>query len=112
MLKQAVGHGGHSALPQPPSGGCVLKPTRLPAFRGRILQPPSGGCVLKPAGKCQIKLVNVPAAFRRLCVETSKLVRVYEKGRPAAFRRLCVETLPISPFDFAVRASRLQAAVC
>ena len=56
----------------------------------RPAQPPSGGCVLKQAMS----------------------LSVYALADPAAFRRLCVETLPISPLDFAVRASRLQAAVC
>ena len=38
-------------------------------------------------------LVRVPAAFRRLCVET-KFQRVKkQKSVPAAFRRLCVETM-------------------
>ena len=75
-----------------------------------------------------------PAAFRRLCVETAKYCRIYEKGRPAAFRRLCVETsllrrLLIKGIPAAFRrlcvetgllplansnksSSRLQAAVC
>ena len=36
---------------------------------------------------------DVPAAFRRLCVETELLpVKTNSKG-PAAFRRLCVETV-------------------
>ena len=34
-------------LLQPPSGGCVLKPTNNEPIRGCIMQPPSGGCVLK-----------------------------------------------------------------
>ena len=33
-----------------------------------------------------------PAAFRRLCVETARLHRVGVRLYPAAFRRLCVET--------------------
>ena len=32
---------------QPPSGGCVLKPTMANASVDADLQPPSGGCVLK-----------------------------------------------------------------
>ena len=34
----------------------------------------------------------VPAAFRRLCVETPKSRRIWQNAYPAAFRRLCVET--------------------
>ena len=33
---------------QPPSGGCVLKPTRVFCHISLRHQPPSGGCVLKP----------------------------------------------------------------
>ena len=33
---------------QPPSGGCVLKPSFPTAVCFAALQPPSGGCVLKP----------------------------------------------------------------
>ena len=36
------------ALPQPPSGGCVLKPLPNYAHYTHANQPPSGGCVLKP----------------------------------------------------------------
>ena len=35
----------------------------------------------------------VPAAFRRLCVETTPLMLTVFALRPAAFRRLCVETV-------------------
>ena len=34
-------------------------------------QPPSGGCVLKQADKRSAGLFAAPAAFRRLCVETT-----------------------------------------
>ena len=41
---------------------------------------------------------GLPAAFRRLCVETRK----YEYGvyvdEPAAFRRLCVETVELAEY--------------
>ena len=36
----------------------------------------------------------VPAAFRRLCVETPLPTTVDPTKTPAAFRRLCVETFP------------------
>ena len=39
-----------------------------------------------------------PAAFRRLCVETSYEMSGIELTQPAAFRRLCVETLILSDF--------------
>ena len=111
MLKQTaiVQSVGRSA--QPPSGGCVLKPCRRGLEKYRPRQPPSGGCVLKrphqknqpyhhpqpPSGGCVLKppeqekqaLQVVPAAFRRLCVETAN-------GRTYAL----------------AYASRLQAAVC
>ena len=34
----------------------------------------------------------MPAAFRRLCVETKKIRNSFPYPPPAAFRRLCVET--------------------
>ena len=57
---------------QPPSGGCVLKHELYQPFAAFDIQPPSGGCVLKQnnATACDIK--NLPAAFRRLCVETGR----------------------------------------
>ena len=56
---------------QPPSGGCVLKQSIPFQRRPRIIQPPSGGCVLKlPLSRHGIPIA-MPAAFRRLCVETS-----------------------------------------
>ena len=78
-------------------------------------QPPLGGCVLKRDYRNNPKRQPIPAAFRRLCVETVKrasldltrsqpplggcvlklLKNSTENGEfkhPAAFRRLCVET--------------------
>ena len=99
---------------QPPSGGCVLKPQDCQAAYQACYQPPSGGCVLKrvfnrgidkpipqpPSGGCVLKQEatgikseeTVPAAFRRLCVETQWRVHTRSGNVPAAFRRLCVET--------------------
>ena len=57
---------------------------------GGTSQPPSGGCVLKLFQKSINKIAIFPAAFRRLCVETTK-------SRSTGRRRV---------------ASRLQAAVC
>ena len=77
---------------QPPLGGCVLKHHITLDSRGFHNQPPLGGCVLKPANGIGYMAGNVPATFRRLCVETSKRNRLHGRQRPAAFRRLCVET--------------------
>ena len=76
-------------------------------------QPPSGGCVLKLAVLYLFVLLLLPAAFRRLCVETEtrqqKNRRIHqppsggcvlklafaagnEFNRSAAFGRLRVET--------------------
>ena len=35
-----------------------------------VTQPPSGGCVLKLRRPRTAQTIYVPAAFRRLCVET------------------------------------------
>ena len=79
-------------IPQPPSGGCVLKQkslisitkTRAAAFR-RL-------CVETSLEMVKMNLQQT-AAFRRLCVETSVKVWSYAICTAAAFRRLCVETL-------------------
>ena len=57
-------------------------------------QPPSGGCVLKQRLEMHQSNTDPPAAFGRLCVETTFITD--GKGRliPAAFGRLCVETKP------------------
>ena len=83
-------HGGGRNRNQPPSGGCVLKPsgTRIPANGSG--QPPSGGCVLKQSVWVVFEGSVVPAAFGRLCVETDISV-----GQPVT-----------------KGASRLRAAVC
>ena len=56
-------------------------------------QPPSGGCVLKPDYMKFGAVREIPAAFRRLCVETRYAPSRYLETVPAAFRRLCVETI-------------------
>ena len=58
-------------------------------------QPPSGGCVLKQDNRDNFVHTNYPAAFRRLCVETSLKVALNLSVNPAAFRRLCVETFAL-----------------
>ena len=89
---------GHESEPlkglvQPPSGGCVLKPSTKMGRSLKSFQPPSGGCVLKhtilhiaihlsyqpPSGGCVLKLLNP--------------VRLHKQTMPAAFGRLCVETM-------------------
>ena len=77
---------------QPPSGGCVLKHLQVPVCFYPPVQPPSGGCVLKPFPPLYQESAEMPAAFRRLCVETLHASCVKLICWPAAFRRLCVET--------------------
>ena len=56
---------------QPPLGGCVLKPIRFIEDIAEQIQPPLGGCVLKRGILEQMGYGSqIPAAFRRLCVET------------------------------------------
>ena len=62
---------------------------------------------MKPKG-----VIDRPAAFRRLCVETSKSTNKPALFIPAAFRRLCVETATLLGAKQFKGASRLQAAVC
>ena len=59
---------------QPPSGGCVLKPTMANASVDADLQPPSGGCVLKRLFEKQPDKTLKAAAFGRLCVETVSIM--------------------------------------
>ena len=81
---------------QPPSGGCVLKPSLPTDRQGIEYQPPSGGCVLKPSF-WQILHSLPSAAFGRLCVETGSGDPMVSYQETAAFGRLCVETIsPIS----------------
>ncbi|WP_432757679.1 hypothetical protein [Neisseria flavescens] len=49
----------------------MLKLIKLWVKFGVFPQPPSGGCVLKLYYRGLGKLMFYPAAFRRLCVETS-----------------------------------------
>ena len=90
VLKRAWLHQCRFLKNQPPSGGCVLKRAWLHQCRFLKNQPPSGGCVLKHGAGCIFRAEEQPAAFRRLCVETSKSAAA---------------PLPSG-------ASRLQAAVC
>ena len=47
MLKRFKSRRGYFYLSQPPSGGCVLKPSAATPGKAWAKQPPSGGCVLK-----------------------------------------------------------------
>ena len=70
----------------------MLKPRLCNPFWHPPIQPPSGGCVLKHLKFCSNYNCVLPAAFRRLCVETCRVAKTRPLERPAAFRRLCVET--------------------
>ena len=61
-------------------------------MRPCLCQPPSGGCVLKRCYGRRPEIRYDPAAFGRLCVETSWLTMLQPLALPAAFGRLCVET--------------------
>ena len=69
----------------------MLKPAMHAYRSSTFAQPPSGGCVLKLSGVLITAEVVLPAAFRRLCVET--------------------EIIDVDVKDV-IYASRLQAAVC
>ena len=49
--------------------------------------------MLKPHYVTHAEKSDLPAAFRRLCVETIKCAIFHTSLCPAAFRRLCVETI-------------------
>ena len=59
-------------------------------------QPPSGGCVLKHYLAFRLRLLNLTAAFRRLCVETIRLKR-YHADRRQPPSGGCVLKLGICP---------------
>ena len=48
---------------------------------------------MKPNIARAVVIFLIPAAFRRLCVETISTVKLNVQALPAAFRRLCVETV-------------------
>ena len=112
MLKQVQAVAVVVKIRQPPSGGCVLKPShRLqhcnlyrPAAFGRLCVETSL-CTMRP---CR----PMPAAFGRLCVETSNSGQGKGSDDPAAFGRLCVETGNGGGIKGADGTSRLRAAVC
>ena len=59
----------------------------------QIPQPPSGGCVLKHKPLLNLDFLKLAAAFGRLCVETTPPRKKFPLAlKAAAFGRLCVET--------------------
>ena len=75
VLKQDFGFPVPPAIVQPPSGGCVLKRVFPSTLNPHAHQPPSGGCVLKRRLPSTLCPSEGPAAFGRLCVETSMMTR-------------------------------------
>ena len=71
----------------------MLKQPSIKRKPERKNQPPSGGCVLKRLRHCMKLAVIGPAAFGRLCVETTNFFYAPLQIPPAAFGRLCVETV-------------------
>ena len=69
-------------------------------------------CVETAKTVCASATVLLPAAFRRLCVETGCRPLAQASPKPAAFRRLCVETATAKQVLETAISSRLQAAVC
>ena len=113
----------------------MLKPAMFHMRRMEWLQPPSGGCVLKRRLRRLATYFSIPAAFGRLCVETSHSVfrhirrwaqppsggcvlkhviysMTLRNFFPAAFGRLCVETELLPVKTNSKGSSRLRAAVC
>ena len=68
--------------------------------------------MLKHIPDLKQQLQKIPAAFRRLCVETIEDQNKAYGAKPAAFRRLCVETYRPLAYRRRALSSRLQAAVC
>ena len=91
---------------------CVETCTQYAPKDLQSFQPPSGGCVLKPSVIGVWFNSRAPAAFGRLCVETNTLQIAAEPSYPAAFGRLCVETMLRGEQYRAIATSRLRAAVC
>ena len=113
MLKQPDTSPDGTARVQPPSGGCVLKQfLSLARSDDFYVQPPSGGCVLKRHITKAADLYRRPAAFRRLCVETtSSISRICEKNSQPPSGG-CVLKHYEQAAEYLSAASRLQAAVC
>ena len=63
--------------------------------------------MLKLAVAYRHRVGKIPAAFRRLCVETVLEFVSTDSIIPAAFRRLCVETRGVAHIKHYFSASRL-----
>ena len=63
----------------------MLKQAKNYSSANKALQPPSGGCVLKPTDSPKVAELMDPAAFGRLCVETAVplLSRLYPVQPPS-----------------------------
>ena len=81
-------------------------------FVYRLPQPPSGGCVLKQQRLWYMGPMFRAAAFGRLCVETDYVTIRSAVKSAAAFGRLCVETAADRLPVLVAAGSRLRAAVC
>ena len=77
-----------------------------------IKQPPSGGCVLKPSHFNDRLSNNSAATFGWLCVETIKLADIAVGVNAATFGWLCVETAISSNIGRFTAGSHLRVAVC
>ncbi len=77
------------------------------------IQPPSGGCVLKPTLITGLRACNGPAAFGRLCVETQHAICCRQKRRFQPPSGGCVlKQNTLESRKNSIDTSRLRAAVC
>ena len=77
-----------------------------------MLQPPSGGCVLKLTRLGVAGNHEEAATFGWLCVETSKPFVVDDVIFAATFGWLCVETKRLRVRIVILNRSHLRVAVC
>ena len=78
---------------QPPSGGCVLKHTKIMLGGDVDYQPPSGGCVLKRGQKVRVKTIWLVQPPSGGCVlKLDNRLESWILVESAAFGRLRVET--------------------
>ena len=64
----------------------MLKPIQQARNLPELFQPPSGGCVLKPTIAYACLLFLLPAAFGRLCVETISQIQKFTGIRTSRLR--------------------------
>ena len=106
MLKLGVSYGKENNLKQPPSGGCVLKPTAFVLLPTLFIAAAFGRLCVETLSKRLNQSPIKAAAFGRLCVETVQYLMAFAKIAAAAFGRLCVETTATVPTN----AQNLAAA--